>query len=202
MKKLFPGISRKKKRQLERRNSIIQAAVNLLKDKGYEQTTMQDIAEAADLSTFSVYYYFESKLDILDEALNVISEGKNNQPPITNEKELMKYFEERLKNLGDLNLFALIAESKKNPELLPRIQKMLMTFKEEIVTQLNRIEIDHPSQENKNELIVEMILSIGFGAFAMSSIDLQDGEAFIDMHQTLTTFGNLLSQSAEKKLLE
>ena len=202
MKKLFPGISRKKKRQLERRNSIIQAAVNLLKNKGYEQTTMQDIAEAADLSTFSVYYYFDSKLDILDEALNVISEGRKDKPLITNENELMKYFEERLKSLGDLNLFALIAESKKNPELLPRIQKMLLTFKDEIFTQLNRIEEIQPSQIKQNEKYVEMILSIGFGAFALSSIDLPDGEAFINIHQTLTTFGNLISSSTEKKQLE
>lgn len=202
MKKLFPGISRKKKRQLERRNSIIQAAVNLLKNKGYEQTTMQDIAEAADLSTSSVYYYFESKLDILDEALNVISEGKKDQPLITNENELMKYFEERLQSLGDLNLFALIAESKKNPELLPRIQKMLLTFKEEIIAQLNRLEKMQPAQEKQNELVVEMILSIGFGAFALSSIDLPDGESFINIHQTLTTFGNLLSSSTENKQQE
>jgi AcrR family transcriptional regulator len=199
MKKLFPGISRKKKRQLERRNSSIQAAVNLLKDKGYEQTTMQDIAEAADLSTSSVYYYFDSKLDILDEALNVIGTGNIALQTIRNEKELMKYFEERLKSLGDLNLFALIAESKKNPELLPRIQKLLQTFTDEIDSQLKRIEIDSQNLPYSKERISEMILSIGFGAFAMSSIERPDGSAFIDINQTLTAFGDLLTSSIQNQ---
>ena len=69
---LFKGINRRKKRAQSRKDSITQAAIQVLKEKGYEQATMQDIAAAADLSTSSVYYYFDGKDAILEEAFTLL----------------------------------------------------------------------------------------------------------------------------------
>lgn len=44
---------------------IFQIAVRLFQEKGYEKTSMRDIAKAADVSTSAAYYYFSSKASLV-----------------------------------------------------------------------------------------------------------------------------------------
>jgi len=53
------------RRQLATRQSILRAAARVFRDRGFAETGMREIAEAADLSTANLYYYFPSKADIL-----------------------------------------------------------------------------------------------------------------------------------------
>jgi AcrR family transcriptional regulator len=55
---------RERKRQ-ERRDAIINAAVNLFQTRGYEQTTMEEIAAGADVSAPTLYRYFPKKPQLL-----------------------------------------------------------------------------------------------------------------------------------------
>ena len=48
-----------------RRLQIIEAAVSCFSQKGFHQTTMQDICKTAELSPGAVYNYFRSKEDIV-----------------------------------------------------------------------------------------------------------------------------------------
>ncbi|MHB8896387.1 MAG: TetR/AcrR family transcriptional regulator, partial [Candidatus Geothermincolia bacterium] len=57
-------VDRKQKEKLQRRTSIIDAAKELFSQKGYQATTMDEIAEKAELSKGAVYLYFESKDDL------------------------------------------------------------------------------------------------------------------------------------------
>jgi AcrR family transcriptional regulator len=43
------------------REHILQTAIRLFRDRGYEETTMRAIAEKADVSLGNAYYYFQSK---------------------------------------------------------------------------------------------------------------------------------------------
>ena len=45
----------------ETRNRILSAALNLFREHGFDQTTMRDIARAADVAIGAAYYYFDSK---------------------------------------------------------------------------------------------------------------------------------------------
>jgi AcrR family transcriptional regulator len=54
----------------ERRRDMIDAAVKLFSDRGYQETTVQDIAAEAGVATGSVYIYFASK----DALLNAVNE--------------------------------------------------------------------------------------------------------------------------------
>ncbi len=47
------------------KEDIIQAAAGVLKQKGYEATTMNDIAAAVDLTAASLYHHFENKNALL-----------------------------------------------------------------------------------------------------------------------------------------
>lgn len=55
---------RQRKRQ-ERHDAIIDAAMELFKSKGYEQTTMEEIAARADISAATLYRYFPKKSELL-----------------------------------------------------------------------------------------------------------------------------------------
>jgi AcrR family transcriptional regulator len=58
-----PGLRERKKQQT--RETIARVALELFAEHGYEETTLADIADAADVSKRTIFAYFESKEDIL-----------------------------------------------------------------------------------------------------------------------------------------
>ena len=59
------GITERKEREKQqRREEIIQAAEEVFFSKGFENSTMDDIAERAELSKGTLYLYFKSKEDL------------------------------------------------------------------------------------------------------------------------------------------
>ncbi|WP_259596222.1 TetR/AcrR family transcriptional regulator [Clostridium botulinum] len=58
------------KRQIQAintKNKIYNIATNLMQKEGYDNITIQNICEKAEVSVGSFYHYFESKNDILIE---------------------------------------------------------------------------------------------------------------------------------------
>ncbi len=51
----------------QRKAQIIQTALGLFKDKGYENTTVADIIDAADISKGGFYYHYDAKEDLLED---------------------------------------------------------------------------------------------------------------------------------------
>src|SRR5881296_2689372 len=58
-----PGLRERKKQRT--RETIARAAHELFVERGYHETTLPDIAEAADVATRTIFAYFPSKEDIL-----------------------------------------------------------------------------------------------------------------------------------------
>src|SRR5438093_6121381 len=57
-----------------RQNEVLQAAARVFHEKGYESTSIQDIAEAVGILKGSLYYYIRSKEDLLYEILQAVHE--------------------------------------------------------------------------------------------------------------------------------
>jgi AcrR family transcriptional regulator len=60
-----------KKRRPERRDQILQIAVRLFHERGFDATGMDDIGEKAGITGPAIYRHFDSKEDILLEAIEV-----------------------------------------------------------------------------------------------------------------------------------
>ncbi len=57
------------KEKERRKNRIYQVATKTLWQKGYDKTSIRDIAKATDMTTAGLYYYFKSKEELLFQIL-------------------------------------------------------------------------------------------------------------------------------------
>lgn len=57
----------------ERRNEIIRTAAVLFSQKGYDRCSVNDILDAIGIAKGTFYYYFKSKEDVLDAAVEQVS---------------------------------------------------------------------------------------------------------------------------------
>ncbi len=59
------------KKDNQTRQKILTVALELIREKGYDSVTINDICAAAEVSKHTFYYYFESKDELLSEFRNI-----------------------------------------------------------------------------------------------------------------------------------
>lgn len=59
----------------ERRNEILHVANQLFNEKGYENTSISDILKEIGIAKGTLYYYFKSKEEIMDDIINQMTEN-------------------------------------------------------------------------------------------------------------------------------
>jgi AcrR family transcriptional regulator len=89
-----PGLRERKKQQT--RETIERVALELFARRGYDETTLAEIAEAADVSPRTIFSYFESKEDILfcdEQAFFVrLEQALTQRPPGTTTVDALRGF--------------------------------------------------------------------------------------------------------------
>src|SRR6516225_6566701 len=63
--RLQEALSPRARRRDRQRDAILRAAARLFRERGFADTGMRDIADAADLSAANLYHYFNGKHDLL-----------------------------------------------------------------------------------------------------------------------------------------
>ena len=99
--------SRRARRRDDRRTAILRAAATLFRERGFAETGMRDIADAADLSAANLYHYFDGKHDLLaycqdralDRMLEAIAAARRATP--SNAERLRLVFTAHLRTLLD-----------------------------------------------------------------------------------------------------
>lgn len=64
-KKVSTKVSRRERKKAQTRKSIQEHALRLFLEQGYETTTVEQIADAVDISNATVYHYFRTKEEIV-----------------------------------------------------------------------------------------------------------------------------------------
>jgi TetR/AcrR family transcriptional regulator, cholesterol catabolism regulator len=59
--------SRRERKKEQTKQGLLQSAFKLFIEKGYDETTIEDIVNAADVAKVTFYYYFHSKEEIVVE---------------------------------------------------------------------------------------------------------------------------------------
>lgn len=83
-----PTRPRISKKPMERRQEIIQTAFRLFSEKGFENTTIQDIAAQMNVSMGLCYRYFKSKTDIFEAACEFYATESLRETQILNEPDM------------------------------------------------------------------------------------------------------------------
>jgi TetR/AcrR family transcriptional regulator, cholesterol catabolism regulator len=61
-------LSRRERKKLETREALLDAALTLFREKGYDETTVEEITERADVAKGTFFNYFPTKEDLLGES--------------------------------------------------------------------------------------------------------------------------------------
>jgi AcrR family transcriptional regulator len=91
-----PKIGLRERKKQQTRDTIERVALGLFAERGYDETTLAEIAEAADVSPRTIFSYYESKEDILfcSEAvfLDQLKERLEQRPPGTTTVDAIRDF--------------------------------------------------------------------------------------------------------------
>jgi AcrR family transcriptional regulator len=64
-----PALGLRERKQKRTKDAIWNAAIDLFAEKGFEETTIDEIADAAEISRRSFFRYFESKSDLMAQPI-------------------------------------------------------------------------------------------------------------------------------------
>jgi AcrR family transcriptional regulator len=69
-----PQLGRVARKRQRRINEILRVAAEVLSEKGYYNTSLEEIADRLDLAKASLYHYFDSKESLLTACLGTVAE--------------------------------------------------------------------------------------------------------------------------------
>jgi AcrR family transcriptional regulator len=133
------GIPLTEEHQAKRRHEIFHQVVNIFLKKGFQETSMREIAEAAGLGKSTLYDYFKTKDEILvyffEDQLNDITEQAQKivMQNLSADKRLREVMETYIENLqANKSLFLkLTHESQRlKPESQKQIQEKRHTYQD------------------------------------------------------------------------
>lgn len=129
--------------------TILKEAASLFSKRGYERTSMREIAERTGVSKAAIYYHFANKQSLFEELINTSFEiSKQRMEEIANSNH------DPIQQLKDLTI-ARFKSTKENPEM--------MRFIYDLTTgNIHKtIELDHNQVFSKHQQCISQIINNG-----------------------------------------
>ena len=137
-------LSRREREKQNRRNEILQAAWEVFASKDYDSATIDEIAEAAELSKGTVYLYFQNKADLFlstvemgmeKHASTIQAAISSSEDPVSGLKEIisniLNFYEE---NAG---FFKILTSEQSHFEIHAEMRDSC-NFKERFLAEMSR----------------------------------------------------------------
>jgi AcrR family transcriptional regulator len=162
-----PGLRERKKQRT--RETIARAAHELFAERGYHATTLPDIAEAADVSTRTIFAYFPSKEDILfsdfplmrDALTQALAERPEGEDALETVRKFILSLHEVEKSELDEQMRFCVA----NDETLRRHLRARIAQLEEMIAPEIAKDLDAPANDPRPQ-IVAASLTAAFNALS------------------------------------
>ncbi|MDZ7830431.1 MAG: TetR/AcrR family transcriptional regulator [Desulfobacterales bacterium] len=168
-------------KQAEKRQQIIEAATQVIVQKGIDKTSLTDIAQAAGISKGSLYYYYASKNDLIFDITEAhISQISSNLFDIIENhhdnaewKDILNILFERImaaETRGRLHLYLLQQALNGNDELAERFRNKYRDWNVMIQTGFAKID---PSGAADNKVLSTLIITALDGCLIQSMLGLE-----------------------------
>lgn len=164
------------------KEEVIKVANKLFVEKGFEKTTMEDIARALGVYKGSIYYYINNKADLfyeilvltLDQSNRKLSKiSKSRLPPGEKfEALLAAYFENILDNALEFQIIVNERRYMLSQKQERTVRKKMKTYEDYLVVALREgIEAKVFRDDLNPRVIVDGVISIGNGIYKWFSFD-------------------------------
>jgi TetR/AcrR family fatty acid metabolism transcriptional regulator len=193
----------------QRKQQIFDASLKVFSKKGFDQTTIPDIAEEAGVAVGTIYNYYQSKHDLLLSIIKsyIVTESLLSlleQPPQTDAPSFFSSLINERLSIGLDNTDALqllMSEIRRNPELrrqyieqvvVPTIN-LLEKYMESSVTQDTFRSLNVP-------IIVRALVGLIIGLSIISSIEGEQGLLrSIPRHELVAEITKIILEGIRKK---
>ena len=174
VKELSPAAKRRIREKQERYETILAAALKFFSERGYNKTLIEDIANEAEVSVGTVYFYFKSKEDImikLIEDIGVIlrktlgeefKKGEGNIDGFLNAGRV--FFYKVCKKYPEKILLLMRESGCQTPEIEKKRQQLFDRLINDLIKALTKIK-ERYKIEYKSKMSVEVIATIIMGLF-------------------------------------
>lgn len=158
----------------DRREQIIEAALRVFAQKGFDKATNKDIAHEAGITAGLIYHYFESKEDLLkaalegnapDQLLRASPAQLRDLPP----EEMLRFVAEQLLNMAETERFVqllsiYLPEMIHNPGIaplgLPMIQEAVKFLADYLAANMERGELRKTDARLTAQLFMGSIMDL------------------------------------------
>lgn len=185
-------------RQLERKEQILDAALSVITEKGYEKSRMDDIVATSNLSKGAIYWYYKSKKEVYLSLVNhwvhnysaVLNHIVDTDKPASEQlRSLFKYFIDQYEK--DPVVFKALLEfwsmAGRDPEFKDKLQKVYSEFVNLISTIVQR-GVDNGEFKNLDVDITAMSIMVnieGIMWFTLFKLKNRSAREYI---QTISDF--------------
>lgn len=204
------AISRKEREHNLKRHSIMEAAESIIAEKGFENSTLEEISEAAEFGKGTIYHYFQSKEEIYSTILenlfhhylDTIKRADKNSLSIKEFFEVLMR-EMFLFSIENRSAFLILVQARVDlmRDCSLKIFESLKNYQEDIIKIYHK-RINRAFRNNEIEKLNARAFTILFNGMALSHINhiLSDNKkGKIEIENEIQFVIKILFEGIEKK---